>query len=137
MTIGFTNGIAVLIASTQIRDFLGLKTRTIPSEFLGRMHALFSHLDTIDPPTLLVAGFSMAIIVLWPVVTKRVPGSIIALLMGTGVVLVFHLPIDTLGSKFGGIPTGLPAFHLPVFRADPDSSATCRRHLRVAMLGGR
>ncbi len=118
VTIGFTNGIAVLIASTQIRDALGLKTGAIPSEFLGRMHVLFAHLDSVDPRTVLVAGGSLAIIVLWPVITKRIPGSIIALLVGTGVVLVFHLPIDTIGSKFGGIPTGLPAFHLPVFRAD-------------------
>src|ERR1700722_6159946 len=89
VTIGFTNGIAVLIASTQIRDFLGLKTGTIPSEFLGRMHVLFSHFATVDPPTLLVAGCSMAIIVSWPLITKRVPGSIVALLIGTGVALVF------------------------------------------------
>ncbi len=118
VTIGFTNGIAVLIASTQIRDALGLKTGAIPSEFLGRMRVLFTHLDSVDPRTLLVAGCSLAIIVLWPVITKRIPGSIIALLVGTGVVHVFHLPIDTIGSKFGGIPTGLPPFHLPVFRAD-------------------
>jgi SulP family sulfate permease len=118
VTIGFTNGIAVLIASTQIRDFLGLKTGAIPSEFLARMHVLFSHLDSIDPRTLLVAGCSLAIIVLWPLITKRVPGSIIALLVGTVVVVVFHLPVDTIGSKFGGIPTGLPSFQLPAFRAD-------------------
>src|SRR5271169_5790999 len=61
VTIGFTNGIAVLIASTQIRDFLGLKAGTIPGEFLGRMHVLFSHLDSIDPRTLLMAGCSLAI----------------------------------------------------------------------------
>src|SRR5580693_528246 len=113
VTIGFTNGIAVLIASTQIRDFLGLKTGAIPSEFLARMHVLFSHLDSIDPRTLLVAGCSLAIIVLWPLITKRVPGSIIALMVGTVVVVVFHLPVDTIGSKFGGIPTGLPSFQLP------------------------
>jgi SulP family sulfate permease len=118
VTIGFTNGIAVLIASTQIRDFLGLKTGAIPSEFLSRMHVLFSHLDTMDPRTLLVAGCSLAIIVLWPLITKRVPGSIIALLVGTVVVVVFHLPVDTIGSKFGGIPTGFPSFQLPAFRAD-------------------
>ena len=118
VTIGFTNGIAVLIASTQIRDFLGLKTGAIPSEFLARMHVLFSHLDRIDPRTLFVAGCSLAIIVLWPLITKRVPGSIIALLVGTVVVVVFHLPVDTIGSKFGGIPTGLPSFQLPAFRAD-------------------
>jgi SulP family sulfate permease len=118
VTIGFTNGIAVLIASTQIRDFLGLRTSTIPSEFLGRMHVLFSHLDSIDPHTLLVAGCSLAIIVLWPYVTKRIPGSIIALLVGTLVVIVLKLPVDTIGTKFGGIPTGLPSFQLPPFRTD-------------------
>ena len=118
VTIGFTNGIAVLIASTQIRDFLGLKAGTIPSEFLGRMHVLFSHLDSIDPHTLLVAGCSLAIIVLWPHITKRIPGSIIALLVGTLVVIVLKLPVDTIGTKFGGIPTGLPSFQLPPFRTD-------------------
>jgi sulfate permease, SulP family len=118
VTIGFTNGIAVLIASTQIRDFLGLRAGTIPSEFLGRMHVLFSHLDSIDPHTLFVAGCSLAIIVLWPYITKRIPGSIIALLMGTLVVIVLKLPVDTIGTKFGGIPTGLPSFQLPPFRTD-------------------
>ena len=118
VTIGFTNGIAVLIASTQIRDFLGLKAGTIPSEFLGRMHVLFSHLNSIDPHTLLVAGCSLAIIVLWPYITKRIPGSIIALLVGTLVVIVLKLPVDTIGTKFGGIPTGLPSFQLPPFRTD-------------------
>ncbi len=118
VTIGFTNGIAVLIASTQIRDFLGLQTGAIPSEFVGRMQAVFSHLNTIDPRTTLVACGSLAIIILWPTITKRIPGSIIALLAGTLVVIAFHLPVDTIGSKFGGIPTGLPALHLPTFRAD-------------------
>ncbi len=118
VTIGFTNGIAVLIASTQIRDFLGLQAGAIPSEFIGRMRVLFSHLNTIDPRTALVACGSLAVIVLWPVITKRVPGSIIAVLLGTLAVVVFRLPVDTIGSKFGGIPTGLPAPHLPTFRAD-------------------
>jgi SulP family sulfate permease len=118
VTIGFTNGIAVLIASTQIRDFLGLRTALIPSEFIGRMHVLFSRLNTIDPRTALVACGSLAIVVLWPVVTKRFPGSIMALLVGTLIVIVFKLPVDTIGSKFGGIPTGLPSLHVPAFRAD-------------------
>jgi SulP family sulfate permease len=118
VTIGFTNGIAVLIASTQIRDFLGLQAGVVPSEFIGRMHVLFSHLDSIDPRSALVGCCSLAIIVLWPFITKRVPGSIIALFAGTLVVVVLKLPVDTIGSKFGGIPTGLPSLHLPAFRAD-------------------
>ena len=118
VTIGFTNGIAVLIASTQIRDFLGLKTGTIPSEFAGRLRVLLEQLHTADPQTVLVGGCSLAIILLWPFITKRIPGSIIALLVGTSAVMIFQLPVDTIGSKFGGIPTGLPPLHLPAFRAD-------------------
>jgi sulfate permease, SulP family len=118
VTIGFTNGIAVLIASTQIRDFLGLQTPAIPSDFVGRMRVLFSHLNTIDPRTALVACGSLAIIAFWPVITKRFPGSIVALLVGTLLVVFFKLPVDTIGSKFGGIPTGLPSLHVPTFRAD-------------------
>jgi SulP family sulfate permease len=118
VTIGFTNGIAILIASTQIRDFLGLNIGAVPSEFFGRMQVLVAHFKTIDPRTVVVGGCSLAIIVLWPLITKRIPGSIIALLAGTLAVIVFRLPVDTIGSKFGGIPTGLPLFQIPTFRAD-------------------
>ena len=118
VTIGFTNGIAVLIASTQIRDFLGLKVGTVPSEFLARMEKLGTHLNTIDPVTATVGGVSLGIILLWPLVTKRVPGSIVALLVGTALAIVLKLPVETIGTKFGGIPTGLPIFHIPQFRAD-------------------
>ncbi len=118
VTIGFTNGIAVLIASTQIRDFLGLKTGAMPSEFVARMEKLATHWNTIDPTTALVGAVSLAIILFWPLLTKRVPGSIVALLVGTLMAVVFKLPVETIGSKFGGIPTGLPAFHIPQFRAD-------------------
>ena len=68
--------------------------------------------------TALVGGVSLAIILFWPLVTKRVPGSIVALLAGTAMAVVFKLPVETIGTKFGGIPTGLPAFHIPQFRAD-------------------
>lgn len=118
VTIGFTNGIALLIASTQIKDFLGLTTPPVPSEFLGRMKILLSHLGTTDLPTVLVAGASLAVILLLPRLTKRVPGSIVSLLLGTVVVAALHLNIATIGSKFGGIPTGLPHFAVPQFRAD-------------------
>jgi sulfate permease, SulP family len=118
VTIGFTNGIAVLIASTQIRDFLGLRTGAIPSDFAGRMRGLFEHLTSIDTTTAIVGVCSLAAILLWPIVTKRIPGSIIALLTATAAVVVLKLPIDTIGSKFGGIPSGFPLIHVPMFRAD-------------------
>lgn len=118
VTIGFTNGIALLIASTQIKDFLGLTTPTVPSEFLGRIKVLLAHVGTADWPTLIVAVTSLAVILLLPRFTKRVPGSIVALLLGTVVTAVLHLHVATIGTKFGGIPTGLPPFAIPHFRAD-------------------
>ncbi|MEO8597789.1 MAG: SulP family inorganic anion transporter [Candidatus Solibacter sp.] len=118
VTIAFTNGIAVLIASTQIRDFLGLKMSSVPGEFLPRMKALALHGGSLDPVTTMVGCVSLAIILLFPLVTKRVPGSIVALLAGTAIVVFFKLPVETIGTRFGGIPTGLPGLHVPEFRAD-------------------
>jgi SulP family sulfate permease len=118
VTIGFTNGIALLIASTQIKDFLGLKTPPVPSEFLPRIEMLVHYAATVRWETVAVATASLAIILLWPRVMKRVPGSIVALLLSTVAVVVFHLPIETIGSKFGGIPQGLPHFAAPSFHAD-------------------
>jgi sulfate permease, SulP family len=117
VTIGFTNGIALLIASTQIKDFLGLATPPVPSEFLPRIKMLLHYAGTTRWQTVAVAATSLAIILLWPRITKRLPGTIVALLLSTAVVAVFHLPIETIGSKFGGIPQGFPHFALPSFQA--------------------
>lgn len=118
VTIGFTNGIAILIASTQIKDFLGLETAEVPSEFLLRMRLLANGLGSIQWPAVLIGGSSLLIILLFPRLTKRVPGSIVALVLATLAVAVFGLPVETIGSKFGGIPTGLPHVSLPQVRAD-------------------
>jgi sulfate permease, SulP family len=117
VTIGFTNGIALLIASTQIKDFLGLKTPPVPSEFLARIRMLLHYVGTTRWQTIAVAVTSLAVILLWPRLTKRVPGSIVALLLSTVVVAGFHFPIETIGSKFGGIPQGFPHLALPSFQA--------------------
>jgi SulP family sulfate permease len=114
VTAGFTSGIAVLIFSTQLKDFCGLAMDKVPSEFVEKMTALAEHAGTFQWPTLLLAAISLAVIKLWPGKwQRRVPGSIVALLLGTAAVSIFHLPVETIGSKFGGIPQGLPAPHLP------------------------
>jgi SulP family sulfate permease len=111
VTMGFTSGIAVLIFSTQIKDFLGLTVTKVPSEFIEKMITLAGHLKTIQWPTVALAAGSLGIILLWPTKwQRRVPASIVALLAGTLVVALFHLPVETIGSKFGGIPQGLPKF---------------------------
>lgn len=115
VTMGFTSGIAVLIFSTQIKDFFGLQVEKVPSEFIEKMRVLLGGLGTTQWLTLLVSVVSLAIILLWPKrLQRRVPGSIVALVLGTAAVAVFSLPVETIGSRFGGIPQGLPSPHLPV-----------------------
>lgn len=116
--IGFTNGIALLIASTQIKDFLGLRTGTVPSSFLPRMKLLAVNIRTLQWQTVAVGIAALAIILLWPRVNKRVPGSILAVLSCTFAVTVLHFHIETIGTKFGGIPQGLPPFTLPHLHAE-------------------
>jgi SulP family sulfate permease len=118
VTIGFTNGIAVLIASTQIKDFLGLRIGAVPSAFADRMRTLAANFSTLSWPAVLLSTASLAIIVFMPRLTRRIPGSIVALAAATIAVAVFSIPVVTIGSAFGGIPTGLPRLSLPAFRAD-------------------
>jgi len=118
VTIGFTNGIAVLIASTQIKDFLGLQIGALPSEFVARMRVLAQNISTVHWQTAALSTASLALIILVPRLTRRIPGSIIALLLATACVAFFALPVATIGSAFGGIPTGLPKVSLPAFRPE-------------------
>ena len=113
--IGFTNGIALLIASTQIKDFFGLRTPPVPSEFLSRMKMLVHYAGTARWQTVAVSATSLAIILLWPRLTKRVPGSIVALLLATVAKACLHLPIETM-NQIDGIPQGFPHFALPTFQ---------------------
>lgn len=118
VTIGFTNGIALLIASTQIKDFFGLTVDPVPSEFLERMHALASHSASLSLPATVTALATLAIVLLWPRLTSKVPGTIIALAVTTLACALFSVPVETIGTKFGGIPTGLPKVSIPEFRPD-------------------
>lgn len=119
VTAGFTSGIAVLILSTQIKDFCGLSIEKVPSDFFPKMRSLIEHFGTFQWPTLLMATGSLAIIKLWPGKwNRRAPGSIIALIVATAAVWLFHVNVETIGSRFGGIPQGLPAPRLPSFQWD-------------------
>jgi len=118
VVIGFTNGIAVLIASTQIKDFFGLRTPAVPSEFLPRIKLLAAHYASFNPAALGLGVGTLAILLLLPRLTRRVPSSIVAVLACTAVSAFFHLPVETIGTRFGGIPRGFPPFAIPDFHAE-------------------
>jgi len=114
VTLGFTSGIALIIFTGVVRDFLGLQvTGAVPADFLGKWKALAPHLDSVNLWAVLVAVLGLAIIQLWPRVNRRIPGPLIALLVTTGLVQVFHLPVETIGSRFGIIHATLPRPTLP------------------------
>jgi SulP family sulfate permease len=115
VVVGFTNGIAVLIASTQLRDFFGLDLKDVPGEFGPRMVALASHARTFSPQATLVAVVTLAIIVAVMRWLPRVPGSILALAAVTIGARALGLGVETVGSRFGGIPSGLPHIAIPAF----------------------
>ncbi|MFY8119827.1 MAG: SulP family inorganic anion transporter [Burkholderiaceae bacterium] len=127
IVIGFTNGIAVLIALSQVKDALGLAVGKLPADFFSQIGALAGALASTNPYALALAAAALATVALWPksyalgrmAPWRRwvavLPGTIVALVGATLVVAVLELPVETIGSRFGGIPQGLPALALPEF----------------------
>ena len=107
--VGFTSGIALLIFSTQVKDFFGLQINQVPSEFHEKWLAYFHSFPTINFYVTGIALLSIIIMVLWPKITHRIPGSLIAIILTTILVIVFKLPVDTIGSRFGEISPNLPS----------------------------
>jgi len=115
MTIGFTSGIALIIAVTQIKEFLGLTTTAPASDLVHRLIGYYHDLPSLNPAAIFIGGFSLVIILVWPLVTKKIPGSIIAILLGTFLAHVLDLKLATIGSEFGSVPNLLPAPRFPDF----------------------
>jgi sulfate permease, SulP family len=134
VVIGFTNGIAILIASTQIRDFFGLQLTKVPGVFWHRVQALADSFHTLSYTATALAAGTVALMVLCRIISNRIPGAIVACVLGTVAVALFKLPVETIGSRFGGIPAGLPHFEIPRFRADL-IHGLLGPSLTVAMLG--
>jgi len=118
IVVGFTNGIAILIASTQVKDFFGLEIDKVPGVFWLRMEAFATHLRTLNYDATLLAVATVVIMILCRAVSNRIPGAIIVLVIGTAAVFLFRLPVETIGTRFGGIPSGLPHLQFPKFHAD-------------------
>jgi sulfate permease, SulP family len=118
VVIGFTNGIAVLIASTQVKDFFGLHIDKVPGVFWLRVEALAANFHTWSLTATALAVFTLVLLIVCRSLSPRIPGPIVALILATCAVYFFKLPVETIGTRFGGIPGGLPHLQIPKFRAD-------------------
>jgi SulP family sulfate permease len=113
VTVGFTSGIALIIFSSQIRDFLGLAMEAVPPEFVSKWIAYSKNLSTVNPYALGVGVASLLIIIFWQRVTHKIPGPLVAILVLTALVQIFHLPVETIGSRFGSVPNHFPTPQIP------------------------
>lgn len=118
LIIGFTTGIAVIIAVTQIPAFLGMKLEKFPGEIIGKLEAIGTHLHLIDPLSAALGLLALLIMIIWPRITRRIPGSLIAILVTTLLVTLLKLPVETIGSRFGAVPNHLPGFIFPKVSLD-------------------
>jgi SulP family sulfate permease len=124
IVVGFTNGIAVIIGLSQIKDFFGLPIQSVPAEFFEKVQAIAQKLPDWNPAAFALSLSARCIVVLWPKSyaaqqarwgrwLSRLPGTLAALILGTFAAMIFDLEVATIGSVFGGIPQGLPAFRVP------------------------
>jgi SulP family sulfate permease len=113
VTVGFTSGIALIIFSSQIPDLLGLRVPEVPAEFIAKWGVFARHAGTVNVYAVGTAALSLAVILLWPKVTRKIPGPLVAMLVATVVVHAFALPVDTIATRFGSVPNRLPAPQFP------------------------
>ena len=135
LIIGFTSGIALIIFSSEMKDFLGLEMGAVPADFIDKWKSYFTHIQSVNLYAVIIAIITVAIIILWPKITHRVPGSLIAILVTTAAMQLFHLPVETIGSRFGAIPSSLPSPVIPHI-----DFATIKKLIQpaftIALLGG-
>jgi SulP family sulfate permease len=134
VVVGFTNGIAILIASTQIRDFFGLQIGQLPGDFFHRMAALARAFPSIHGEATVISLASLAVMIFCMRFARRIPGAILVCFGATAAVALFHLGVETIGTRFGGIPRGLPHIVVPEFHWDT-ARQLFSAALTVAMLG--
>lgn len=114
LIIGFTSGIAVIIFSSQIKDFLGLEMGEVPADFIEKWMAFISVFGTVNYIAVLIAAATIVIILFFPLISKKFPGSLVAIILSTLAVQFFGLPVETIGSRFGEISSAIPMPEMPV-----------------------
>jgi SulP family sulfate permease len=113
VTVGFTAGIALIILSSQLRDFLGLTMHNVPADFISKWSAYAAAISTYHLASVAVGIATILILVCWAKIVRKVPSPIVAILVTTAAVHLFHIPVETIGSRFGAVPHRLPAPHIP------------------------
>ena len=111
--VGFTSGIAVIIFSSQVKDFFGLSVAVLPAAFLEKWHVVFQNISTTNFSALCVGLLSILIIVIWPKVSRKIPGAFVAIIVTSILTAFFKLPVETVHSRFGDLPHSLPMPHFP------------------------
>lgn len=113
ITSGFTNGIAIVILSTQVKDLLGLSIKSVPAEFIAKWEVYIKNMNTINWQSVLISAVTVGIILLWPKINKKIPGTIVGLIVATGITMIFGLNVPTIGSQFGNLSASLPTLSIP------------------------
>ena len=113
LIVGFTSGIALIIFSSQIKDFFGLNMGSVPVDFADKWKSYAENLSSINLYAVAMAVGTLVIIILWPRITRKIPGSLVAILVTTGIAYFFNLPVETIGSRFGDIPSSFPTLSIP------------------------
>lgn len=135
LIVGFTSGIAVVIFSAQLKDFLGLTVGAVPADFSQKWLTYFHHLSTTNGYALLLSAGTILIVILAPKAIPKIPGSLVAVLVTTLAVSLLHLPVETVGSRFGRIESAIP--HPGIPRLDFLTIKTLiQPAFTIALLGG-
>jgi sulfate permease, SulP family len=113
VTVGFTGGIAVIIFTSQIRDFVGIRMDHVPEQFFMKWVAYFQNIANVNPHALIIGGITVAVLVGWPKITRRVPGPLVAILACSCLVAILDWPVETIGSRFGTVSAGWPMVSVP------------------------
>jgi SulP family sulfate permease len=134
VTVGFTAGIALIIATSQLRDVFGLDIAKLPAGFIDQLAAYWGHAGSVNLAALAIGAGSTVLVAVWPKILPRVPGSLVAILLATALVQFFDLPVETIGDRFGAVPSSLPAPHIPSFTW-ADVRAVFPDAISIALLG--
>ncbi|WP_343703090.1 sulfate permease [Chitinophaga sp.] len=135
LVVGFTTGIAVIIFSSQLKDFFGLQVAQVPADFFGKWEAYYGSFHTINPAAAALAAGTILIMLFFPRITRAVPGSLVAIIVTTLAVQLLGLQVETIGSRFGNIPSSFPTPSIPHIDWQTIKS-TIQPAVAIALLGG-